>query len=167
MPGQVIGKALNMGYPGTPSRSSDNVIVNRISEGKIVFGAAVALNPDNTVSAFGTDNTEDQFVGIARRVVKQQTDVWEPAGAYLDKEAADILTRGDIIVRFKNVGVPTAGGAVYIRVEENPLLPDAEIGDIEAEADGTNTLLLNNVRFTTGRTDETGVIEITVLTRRI
>lgn len=167
MPGQVIGKSLNMGYPGSDSHSSDTVKINRFSKGKIPFGAAVALNGDNTVSAFGADNTQEQFLGIAVREVKQQTDIYQPAGAYNNNEPTDVLVRGSVIVAFNGVGKPTAGGKVYIRIAKNSSIQGAEIGDIEAEADGDNTLLLPNIRFTTGRTDASEVVEVTVLERQI
>jgi len=167
MPGQVIGTALNLGYPGSVSRSSDGTIVNRISAGDIPFGAAVVLNANNTVAPFGATSTDANFIGIAVRIVKQQTDVYAPMGGYKNMEPTDVFVRGDIPVAFKGVGTPTAGGAVFIRVAENPAIPNASIGDFEAQADGTNTVQINNLRFTTGRTDSSGVVEITVLTRRI
>jgi len=169
MPGQVIGKALNLGYPGSDSHSSDTVKVNRISTGDIPFGASVVLNPDNTVSAFGASNTADDFLGIAVRVVKQQTDIFLPMGSYHVNDPADVMVRGSVIVAFNGVGTPTAGGQAYIRVAEDSAYPGAAIGDIEAEADDTNdsNILLPNLRFTTGLTDATGVVEVTVLERRI
>jgi len=55
--GSVIGKTLNLGYPGSVSRSADAIIENRaVSVGDTIainFGAPVALNQDNTYSAFG------------------------------------------------------------------------------------------------------------------
>ena len=167
MPGKTVGIALDLGYPGSISRSSDNVIVNRISAGVIPFGVAVARNPDNTVVAFGETHADADFIGIAGRIVKQQTDIFSPMGGYKSMEPVDIIARGDVPVAFNGTGTPVAGGAVYIRVAENTAFPNAAIGDFEAQADGANTILLENVRFTTGRTDANGVVEITVLTRRI
>ena len=167
MPGRTIGTAMQLGYPGSDSRSSDSVKVNRISGGDIPFGAAVVLNSDNSVAAFGATNTDANFLGIAVRTVKQQTDVFEPAGGYKNGDPTDVMVRGSVIVAFKGQGTPTAGGNVFIRIAANALLPTAAIGDIEAQADGTNTLQLTNLRFTTGRTDASGVVEISVLTRRI
>ena len=58
MPGSVIGKSLNLGYPGSISRSADAIIANRLfratDTGTIPFGSPVVLNPDNTYSAFGS-----------------------------------------------------------------------------------------------------------------
>jgi len=167
MPASVIGKSLQLGYPGSDTRSSDQIKVNRLATGNIVFGVPVVLNGDNTVSTFGASNTAAQFLGIASRIVKQQTDIFNPMGGYRDKDPADVLVRGSVAVVFKGQGTPTAGGAVYIRIAANALIPEAAIGDIEAQADGTNTLLLDNLRFTTGQTDASGVIEVTVLERRI
>ena len=142
MPGQVIGKSLNLGYPGTLSHSSDNIVVNRTSAGDIPFGAAVVLNPENTVAAFGAADTADNFLGIAVRIVKQQTSVFEVMGSYHEYDAADICVRGSVIVTFNGAGIPTAGGPVYIRRLLNPAYPGSAVGDIEAAADGANNILI-------------------------
>jgi len=167
MPGQVIGKRLQLGIAGSITRSSDIVVVNRVSKGNILFGTPVILNTDNTVSAFDATGTSANFLGIAVRIVKQQTDMFETVGSYHDEELTDILVRGSIAVPFKGQGTPTAGGAVFVRIATNATLLDAQIGDIEAVADGTNTVQLTNARFTTGTTDSSGVIEVTVTERRI
>jgi len=167
MPGQVIGKRLQQGYPGSPTRSSDIVVLNRVCVGELPFGAPVFLNPDNTVKQFGSDGADARFMGFAVRIVKEQQSIFETVGGYRDGELADVLTRGSISVPFKGTGTPTAGGSVYIRIAANASLPSAEIGDVEAAADGTNTVLISNARFTTGQTDDHGIIEVTVTERRV
>lgn len=56
MTGFAVGKTLNYGYPGTVSRSADAIIENRFVRDadttNINFGSAVALNSDNTYSAW-------------------------------------------------------------------------------------------------------------------
>jgi len=167
MSAQAIGIRLQLGYAGSITRSSDVVIQNRISAGELSFGAPVFLNPDNTVQLFGAGADNARFLGFAVRIVKQQQATFESVGGYRAGELTDVLVRGSLAVPFKGTGTPTAGGTVYIRTTLNPAFPDAAIGDVEAVADGTNTVALTNASFTTGITDSSGVIEATVNERRI
>jgi hypothetical protein len=84
MPGSAIGIELNLGYPGTVSRSIDTVITPRVvksvvtagneTEPSILFGEPVILNSDNTYSRFGSSGTGATFAGIAvKEVSKLQT----------------------------------------------------------------------------------------------
>lgn len=61
MPGSVIGKQLNNGYPGTVSRLADAIIMNRAVRStdvdNIAFGDPVVLNTDNTYSKFNATTT--------------------------------------------------------------------------------------------------------------
>lgn len=164
MAGKVIGKKLNYGYEGNVSRSIDAIITNKLSKGAIPFGKAVVLNEDNTISAFGTDNTADEFVGIAVREVKEAIDYQTSASGYLDKERTDILNRGYMTVKI-NHGTPTANGKVYIRVKDNVSVPMGVIGGFEAQADGANTVELPGVRFVTKDLDANKIAEITILSR--
>lgn len=88
------------------------------------------------------------------------------AGVYNPGDAADILIRGNMTVKC-NAGTPTAGGAVYVRVAENVSIPSGVVGEVEAEADGTNTVLLDGIKFTTGKLDGNGITEISILNRKI
>ena len=168
MPGKAIGKRLNFGFAGTVSRNPDNIIAaRRLNEESppVVFGQAVALNTDGSVSLLSEDNAEN-FIGFAVRVVKQTTDYYTSQGFYNPNDEVDVLTRGNMTAACNN-GLPEAGGAVYLRVAENPLIPNGIVGEVEAAADGTNTVLLDNVKFTTDQTDGNGITEIAVLTRNI
>lgn len=164
MPGAVIGKKLNHGYPGNVSRSIDAIITNKLSKGDIPFGAPVILNDDNTCSAFGATNTVNDFVGIAVREVKQAISYNVSSSGYLDKERTDILSRGFICIKV-NAGTPKPNGKVYIRIKANSSIPDGVIGGFEAAADGANTIEIPNVRFITGEVDVNKVAEVTILTR--
>lgn len=164
MPGAVIGKQLNYGYVGSISRSIDAVVTNKLSKGKIPFGAPVVLNSDNTYSVFGETNTAADFVGIAVREVKQSTNYNSGTTEYEDKERTDVLSRGSICIKV-NLGTPTANGKVYIRISKNDANPDGIVGGFEAEADDTHTIELSNVRFTTGKLDSNKVAEVTILSR--
>jgi hypothetical protein len=168
MPGKAIGKRLNFGFAGTISRNPDNIVAaRRLSEESeaVIFGQGVALNTDGSVELISEDNA-DNFIGFAVRVVKQTTDYYTSQGFYNPNEEVDVLTRGNMTVPCNN-GIPEAGGAVYLRVAANPLIPNGVIGEVEAAADGANSVLLGNVKFTTDQIDGNGITEIAVLTRNI
>ncbi|WP_027633377.1 structural cement protein Gp24 [Clostridium hydrogeniformans] len=175
MPGKAIGIELNLGYPGTVSRSVDTIITARKVKSKIdgdketaspvAFGEAVILNPDNSYSKFSSTNIATDFVGIAVREVKQTIDYYS-AAKYLPNEIMDVLNRGSITVKCNN-GKPAAGGKVYIRIKENPTLPNGKIGQFEAVADGENTVEIPNLKWATGKLDSNKVAEVTILNRTI
>lgn len=154
MPGTVIGKKMNLGYPGSVSRSIDAVITNKLSTGLIPFGAPVVLKNDNTYAVFGASNVEADFVGIAVREVKQAIDYSTSMSGYADNERTDVLNRGTICIKVN--GTPTPNGKVHIKLAT---------GTFEAVADGANTISLANVRFTSGSVDANGVAEVTILNR--
>ena len=171
MGGFAIGKTLNFGYPGNVSRSADAIIVNRpvqsTDTNPIPFGSPVVLNGNNTYSLFGASNTAAQFAGVAIREVKQATSyLSQPYGQtqYNPGDPCDVIERGSVTVTC-NVGTPTAGGPVYIRVALNSSIPQGVIGGFEAAADGTNTVELTNVVWKTGLMDANNTAEITILTR--
>jgi hypothetical protein len=174
MPGAAVGIELNLGYAGTVSRSVDTIITPRVvksvvtsgveTEPSILFGEPVVLNTDNTYSRFGTAGTTATFAGIAVREVKQATDYYAAAGSYLPGELMDVLERGNMTVKC-NVGTPTAGGKVYIRILANGAIPLGVVGQFEAAADSTNTLEIPNLRWKTGKLDSNKISEVTILTR--
>ncbi|MCL6442062.1 MAG: hypothetical protein K6T83_01125 [Alicyclobacillus sp.] len=175
MPGSVIGKTLNLGFPGNVSRSADAIIENRAvsaSSSPIPFGAAVVLNPDNTYSLFGASNTAAQFAGVAIREVKQGVNyssyyvgASNTTQSYSPGQPCDVLERGAVTVVCQ-LGTPTAGGKVYIRVATNASYPNAVIGGFEAQADGTNNVLLPNCQWKTNQIDGNNVAELQILTRQ-
>jgi len=169
MPGAVIGKALNFGYPGNVARSVDAIITNRIVKPtdtvSIGFGDPVVLNSDNTYSKFGATGTAAAFAGVAVREVKQSiVFANNVSGEYRATEPCDVIERGTVTVECK-VGTPTAGGDVYVRIADNASIPAGVIGGFEAAADSTNTIKLTGVRWKTGKLDANRVGELTILTR--
>lgn len=165
MPGKVIGIALNNGYVGTVSATADCIIQNRIADGVISFGNAVTLTTDNRYKAAGADFTAATFAGIAvREVVQANTFDPQSNPDYLDAMPCDVLTRGQCTVRVAR-GTPVSGGPVYVRIAANSAYPSSAIGDLEATADGSNSILLTNVEWTTGVVDANSVAEITIKTR--
>lgn len=178
MPGGVIGTSLNLGYLGGVSRNSGAVdiyarqvksILSGTTETQEVlkFGDPVVLNTDNTVSLWGetgtgvSDPTAANFAGIAVREVKQATDYYTANGEYVPGEMADVCRLGNVTVKC-NVGTPTAGGAVYIRKKANDAIPAGLVGGYEADADGTNSILIPNLKWRTGLMDANRTTEVTV-----
>lgn len=159
MSGIAIGKRLNHGYVGQPSRTDDTIIESRTAEGSIAFGAAVQLTSDNKVKAIGTGDIATSFFGFAMREVMQSSDYSTGASAYQDKDPVDIMVRGTMLVKVNN-GTPTAHGKVYIRIAEGT--ENKPIGGIEAVADTTNTIELTGVVFNTGKVDANNVAEVLV-----
>ena len=179
-PGQVIGIAMNVGFPGTYSRNADCIIANRLIKATDatgpIFGNGVVLNADSSGGTFtdiatfiaaGGTFTAAKFAGIVLREVKQQTGSYLTQGTvgfYGPGQPADVLQRGSAVVTCL-VGTPTAGGAVYMRTVLNGAIPAGIVGGYEAAADGTNSVLLTNCQWSTGVKDANNVAELTILNR--
>lgn len=168
MPGKSIGVTMNAGYPGSFARNGDCIIMNRpvksTDSNNIAFGSPVILNSDNTYSAGLATLTATNFAGVAVREVKQSVDYYNPAGAYKPGEPADVIERGNVSV-VCNVGTPTSGGAVYVRITANGSIPAGVVGGFEAAADGSNTVQLTNCKWATGIMDANKVTELSILNR--
>jgi hypothetical protein len=168
MPGSVVGKSLNLGYPGSISRSADTIITNRVVKStdtaNINFGDPTVLNADNTYSVFGATGTAATFAGIAVLEVKQSTDYFAVQGYYEPGQPCDVAERGSVTV-LCNVGTPTAGGDVYVRITANGAIPAGVVGGFEAAADGVNTVKLNGIKWKTGKLDANRVAEVTITQR--
>lgn len=170
MPGSVIGVKLNNGYAGTVSRTADCVIQNRIAKvaanADIPFGSAVILNSDNTFSIVGTGATAAQIAGITvREVIQANTYNPQSNSGYVNESPCDVLVRGQCTVKCQR-GTPAAGAAVYVRIAKNTTYQDAVVGGFEAVADGSNTIQVPNIEWTTGILDSNNVAEVTVKTRQ-
>ena len=167
MPGSVIGISLGLGYAGTPSRQTDNIIRNRINNdsANIVFGAPVVLTTNNMYKNWAADSTAAVFAGVAVTNVKTNQTAYNSGnigtGYYSPKQAVDVLELGSIMVFCKN-GTPEAGGAVYIRTVAET---GHEIGDFEAAADEGKNALIPNAKWTTGKINSDLLAEVTLLTR--
>jgi hypothetical protein len=179
MPGTVIGKSMNLGYPGSVSRSADTVIAARPVKSTDPlgpkFGDPLVINVDSTGGTLssvadyitgGGSFTAAKFAGVAAREVKA-VNTYSPAPTfvgYLPGDIADAIERGSVSVKV-NVGTPVSGGTVYVRVLANGSIPAGVVGGFEAAADSTNTIALTGVVFRTGAIDANGVSEITLVNR--
>lgn len=165
MAGKVIGISLNIGWPGTQSRQADAIIQNRVADGAIAFGKAVKLTSDNKWKQIAAGDTAADVAGIAVREVVQ-ANVYNPQSNpdYLDKTPADVMVRGNCIVKCQK-GTPTAGGSVYVRIAADPAHPEYEIGGFETAAVDSQTVEVTNICWTTGVIDSNLACEVTIKTR--
>ena len=166
MAGYAIGKSMNYGFPGTYSRTPDDVIMARPvkdDSDAVPFGMAVVLNADNTYSLAGADATMANFAGVAVRIVKQTVQYMDQTqAAYQPGEMCSVLERGNVAV-VCNVGTPTAGGKVYLRISANA--GNTIVGGFEAQSDTTHTVEITNARWATGLKDSNNVAELCIMTR--
>jgi len=167
MPGQAIGTSMLYGYPGSFARNGDCVIRNRIVKTTApAFGDPVVLNTDGTVTKFGAAGTAATFDGVAVREVMQNAAYLPAIGTYAVGQPCDVIQRGSVSV-ICNVGTPTAGGAVYIRVTANAGIPAGVVGGFEfrSDTDDDKCLLITNAKWTNGLIDANKVAELTILSR--
>ena len=157
MPGRTIGIMMNVGYAGTQSRTADAIIQNRIAEGTIAFGQAVALTDTNKWRLVKTGDTAAVVAGIAVREVVQ-------ANTFDPQSNPDYVANVPCDVKCQR-GTPASGAAVYVRITANNTYPNAVVGGFEAEADDANTIQVTNIEWTTGVMDANGNVEVTIKTR--
>lgn len=165
MAGKVIGTSLNIGWPGTQSRQADAIIQNRVADGAISFGKAVKLTADNKWKQIVAGDDATAVAGIAvREVVQANTYNPQSNPDYQDKTPADVMVRGNCIVKCQK-GTPTAGGSVYVRIKADVSHPEYEIGGFEAALVSSETVEVDNICWTTGAIDSNLACEVTIKTR--
>jgi len=89
------------------------------------------------------------------------------AGSYAPGTLAEVLEEGSITVNI-TVGTGIASqGPVFVRTALNGAIPAGIVGDLEAQADGGNTVSLATVGvvFRTGVLDGNNTAEITIRNR--
>lgn len=157
-----MGKVANfnlVGYPGTVSRSIDNIIEAKknVDSSAIAFGAPVMHHAtQNGVTNWTSTATADRFVGFAvRNPAKTPATYGSGTASYAAGELVDVIKRGNVIVPLSS-GTPKVGGAVYIV---------KATGGIVAAADDSNTLQLTNCCFHSTK-DANGNVEITITERQ-
>ena len=155
--------AFTPGWPGSISRSADDIVValaSRESEAEIAFGAPVWLaDAGSGVRNWVSGDTLEGFVGFAVRVPAKTPRVYPlgaadeagSRGSWQPGEPVDVLVRGSIVV--DTGGSPVPGGQVYL----NPAT-----GKITASP-GSNpaSLELTGCRFR-GESDSRGRAEIVI-----
>ena len=168
MPGTVIGKTMNYGYPGQISRHGDEVSRTRpvkVETADVKFGAPVVQNSDGSVQLFGASNVAADFAGVAMRKVKSAT-IYpsQNFGFYKAEEPCDVL--GGVIVECK-WGTPSVGATVYVRtaVVSGTSPADAVIGDFGASNESGNCVALTNAKWSSNA-DARNCAELTIITRQ-
>ena len=165
MPGKTIGIKMNVGYPGTQSRSADAIVQARVANTNIKFGEAVILTEDNKWASVTSSSVGTDIAGVAVREVVQ-CNTFDPQSNpdFMQGAIADVMVRGNCTVKCQR-GTPKAGAAVYVRIKENSSYASAVVGGFEAADDTGNVVQVSNIEWTTGVTDSDGNTEITIKTR--
>jgi len=162
--GKTIGKSLNNGFAGTFARMPDSITVTRVNTSGENIKLATALMYDATSGVIPADDTftADKFVGIAARETRTSLNYLDQNSGmeYPPDSAVSVFQRGSISAICK-VGTPKIGGAVYVRVVASGSM---EIGDFEADADGTDNIQLTNAQWGSDQ-DANGVCELVLLSR--
>ena len=162
--GKTIGKSLNYGFAGSFARTPDMIITTRQNTSGANFKLGTVLVYDASGGVKPSDNTftADKFVGIAGRETKSMLNYHDQdSGAeYAPNEAVSVFQRGSISA-ICAVGTPIVGGAVYVRTVADV---GKAVGDLEAVADGANSVKLTNAQWGGGK-DANGVCELVLLTR--
>lgn len=165
MPASVIGKSLNLGYPGNVSRNDPKTtVMNRpVGTGPILFGVPVKLNAANTYDALAGADKATDFAGVALRNVKQQTVYASNAsGQYEKSEAADVLTVGYVTVSVHPAAALTAGGPVYAVFDNTGAFLYFDVA--AATAPNTSIQITNAQWSQGGAPDANGIAELALLT---
>ena len=122
--GKVIREFVT-GFPGSVSRSLDNVIISLRNDGDvpIPFGAPVFQAPgDNACRPFNAEtSTQAAFLGFAVRDPDKTPDTYgENAGCFQPNDAVDVLVRGSTVLTFSGSTAP--GSSVYIRKSDGGIV---------------------------------------------
>ena len=155
-----------LGYPGTISRSVDDVVVPMANADTkdIAFGQPVFLNEaGNGVVGISESSTADRFVGFAVRSGAKTPPVYDdPDGngansqaVYHKGEMMDVLTRGSIVIGCAGSN-PKPGMPVYLLKEYGTASPVAV----------DQALAVPGIYFRSGR-DPEGRVEVVITERHI
>jgi len=180
------------------NNSADSIeakLVKTTDTANINFGDAVVLNSDATggtwsqaigfIAGGGTFLMQvasgiknGVFAGFAMRQVKAYLTYTVNYGApgagplnyYSPGQEAEVMTQGYVSVpNYKLFGsnpAPTTGGAVFFRTVTNGA--GTAVGDLNTQADGSNTVQLTNCQWATGDLDTVNnTVEVCLLSRNI
>lgn len=180
------------------NNSADSIeakLVKTTDTANINFGDAVVLNNDATGGTWSqaigfitgggtflmqvaTGVKNSLFAGFAVRQVKAYLTYnvnfgvpgAGPLNYYSPSQDAEVMTQGYIMVpnykAFSSNAAPTAGGAVFFRTVTNGA--GTAVGDLNTQADGSNTVQLTNCQWATGILDTVNnTIELCLVSRNI
>ena len=157
---QSIGQDMRFVYAGNYARQPDMVVNTAPLAGElpIAFGTPLVRAEGGAVAPMGAGNTGSQFIGIAGSEIKSATQYGQVAGSYCPGEAVSVFQHGCIGVRCQR-GAPAADAPVYVRTVASG---NYLVGGFEAEADGSNSVLIPNAHWT-GPADSAGVAELRLI----
>lgn len=149
MPGVVIGKYLNNGFPGTYAEQGDHIVKTfpNTGDAEMDFGAPV-FGLNGGVAAAGSAGltpTAALFKGVAvAHVQSANSYLAQNMGQYVKNQPVPVIERGGVAVQVNGAAVnaPVIDGAVYVRIAA--AATGKPIGGFEAAADGTNTIQITN-----------------------
>jgi hypothetical protein len=177
------------------ANSIESKFVKSTDTANINFGDAVVLNNDATggtwsqaigfiagggtfLMSVATGIKNALFAGFAVRQVKAYLTYTVNQGApgagplnyYAPGYPAEVLTQGYISApnykAFSSNPAPTTGGAVFFRTATNGA--GTAVGDLNTEADGSNTVQLTNCQWATGVLDTVNnTVEICLTSRNV
>jgi len=156
---KTIGKALQGSFPGSITRSGDQLVQARTIAEIIKFGAPVKFDATNN-QWLNIDESDAGTVvmGVAVRAVKQALAFADQdTNEYPANSDADVITRGFVAVTVAN-GSPALGGQVYVMNKANG--SGLEVGDFV-----TSLFVGPQVETaicTTGAPTDPGTITVTV-----
>lgn len=172
MPGQVISKYLNNGFPGQYAEQGDHIVktFSNTGDATLNFGAAV-FGLSGGVAAVGSTGltpSATNFKGVAIAQVKT-ANAYNPQalGGYTQNQPTPVIERGGVAVQVNNTAVnpPVIDGAVYVRVAGGTTTQP--VGGFEAAADSTtpaNTLQIANATWGSAA-DANGVALLVIKSR--
>lgn len=149
------------GIPGDITRQSVATVETQIFDPLKPFsayGIPGKIDGNNFVPIEEDDAATAIYGILVRPFPTQGANASDPLGTSVPKTngAADVLRRGYIAVHV-NAGTASLGGAVYVRVGAGTT--EKPIGGIEAQADGSDTVVMAGASFM-GAADANGNAEI-------
>jgi len=142
MPGTVIGKYLNHGFPGTVAEMGDQLVKAWSNQGDATmkFGEPVfyLTTGVGAVGSSGLAPTASIFHGIAvAHVQSANTYTAQNMGTYDQYKAVPVIERGAVSVQVNNTATnaPAINGTAYVRIANGTTAKP--VGGFEAAADAT------------------------------
>ena len=162
---------MNAGIPGQVTRPSSAIVEAQVintSTPPTRYGdpVAYATGGNGGVRPITTGDTAASIIGFVTRPFPTESDTNWPSDALASGPGTPptsgiitILRTGYISVYLGGSAAAALGGTVYVRVAGPGT--NKVIGDIEAAADGSNTIVVSHAEFS-GPADANGNVEIKV-----
>lgn len=166
---KVIGKTLQGAFPGTITRSGDQLVQARTIAEVIKFGAPVKFDATNNQWLnVDAGDAETVVMGVAVRSIKQSLSFADQdSNEYPANSDADVITRGYVAVTIA-AGTPALFGTVYVVVTVGD--SGLAVGDFVTTAVVGTTgaaVAVANMKYTTLKDSVSGTAEVHILTTRI